>query len=440
MSLHKEVHLEAEICEHLAAHDWHYAEGDAAHYDRALALYPPDVLAWVQGTQPKAWEALSKSHGDQAGKVLLERLRNRIDAQGTLHVLRHGIDMLGLRGKLELVQFKPALAMNPELTAKYKANHLRVVRQVHYSQHNENSIDLVLFLNGLPVATVELKSDFTQSVGDAVDQYRFDRHPKPKGQPAEPLLGFPSGALVHFAVSNTEVQMTTKLEGAATRFLPFNKGYEGGAGNVPDGNTLIHDAPPAGHPTAYLWEEVWERESWLEILGRYLVAERDKKKQLKSVIFPRFHQLQATRKLVAAALAEGAGHKYLTHADLESGVKATPTGVHPTGIDLFGLAHFHAVVLRLPCIDGVLAYALLPGHIVGRPARLNLLQRSDDLRLRMPASAHSSFPFPSSKSYSEMDGFWGSGHNRHPAPPDRHIPGPLPVQVPMLPARFLITQ
>ena len=172
MSLHKEIHLEEEICEHLAAHDWHYAEGDAAHYDRALALYPPDVLAWAQETQPKAWEALSRSHGDQAGKVLLERLRNRIDAQGTLHVLRHGIDMLGLKGKLELVQFKPALAMNPELMAKYKANRLRVVRQVHYSQHNENSIDLVLFLNGLPVATVELKSDFTQSVEDAVDQLR----------------------------------------------------------------------------------------------------------------------------------------------------------------------------------------------------------------------------------------------------------------------------
>ncbi len=319
MSLHKEIHLEEEICEHLAAHDWRYAQGDAEHYDRALALYSPDVLAWVQETQRKAWEALSKLHGANASKVLLDRLRNRIDAEGTLHVLRHGIDMLGLRGKLELAQFKPALAMNPELTAKYKANRLRVVRQVHYSQHNENSIDLVLFLNGIPVATVELKSDFTQSVEDAVDQYRFDRHPRPKGQAAEPLLSFGIGALVHFAVSNTEVQMTTKLQGAATKFLPFNKGYEGGAGNVPDGGALIQEAPQPGHPTAYLWEEVWERESWLEILGRYLVTERDKKKQLKSIIFPRFHQLRATRKLVAAALAEGAGHKYLIQHSAGSG-------------------------------------------------------------------------------------------------------------------------
>lgn len=319
MSLHKEIHLEEEICEHLAGHDWLYAEGDAAHYDRALALYPPDVLAWVRETQKKAWEALTKTHGAQAGKVLLERLRDRIDAQGTLHVLRHGIDLLGLRGKLELAQFKPALAMNPELMAKYKANRLRVVRQVHYSQHNENSIDLVLFLNGIPVATVELKSDFTQSVDDAVAQYKRDRLPKRAAQAAEQLLSFPQGALVHFAVSNTEVRMTTRLAGPGTEFLPFNRGYEGGAGNVPDGNALIHDTPPAGHPTAYLWEEVWERESWLEILGRYIVPERDKKKQLVRVIFPRFHQLQATRKLVAAALAEGPGHKYLIQHSAGSG-------------------------------------------------------------------------------------------------------------------------
>jgi type I restriction enzyme R subunit len=317
MSLHKEIKFEEEICAHLAAHEWHYAEGDAAHYERALALYPDDVLAWVQETQPKAWEALAKNHGSHACNVLLDRLRNQINAQGTLHLLRHGLDLLGLKSKLELAQFKPALAMNPELMARYKANRLRIVRQVHYSQHNENCIDLVLFLNGIPVATAELKSDFTQSVKDAVDQYRFDRIPQPKGQAAETLLSFPSGALVHFAVSNTEVQMTTKLEGAKTVFLPFNKGYDGGAGNEPD--ALIHDVPQPGHPTAYLWEQVWQRDSWLEILGRYLVAEKDKKKQVARVIFPRFHQLQATRKLVTAALKEGAGHKYLIQHSAGSG-------------------------------------------------------------------------------------------------------------------------
>jgi type I restriction enzyme, R subunit len=224
VSLHKEISFEDEVCDHLAAQGWLHADGDAARYDRALALYPADALAWVQEAQRTAWEVLTRNHGAQAGDVLLARLREQMNARGTLDVLRHGVEMIGLKQKLTLAQFKPALAMNPEILARYGANRLRAVRQVRYSVHNENCIDLVLFLNGLPVATVELKTDFIQSVGDAVDQYRFDRPPKPKGLPAEPLLSFPSGALVHFAVSNDEVRMTTKLEGPVTRFLPFNKG------------------------------------------------------------------------------------------------------------------------------------------------------------------------------------------------------------------------
>ena len=323
MNLHTEIHLEDEICEHLHGHDWLYATGDAANYDRMLALYPVDVVAWTQEGQPKAWEALTKAHGANAETVLVNRLRDCIRTEGTLHVLRSGLDVFGLKGRLEMAQFKPALAMNLELMARYKANRLRVVRQVKYSTVNENCLDLVLFLNGIPVATAELKSDFTQSVEDAVKQYKFDRDPKPKGSSAEPLLTFPYGALVHFAVSNSEVMMTTKLEGAATRFLPFNKGYGGGAGNVESAQgepeAPINEAPALGHPTAYLWEEVWQRDSWLEILGRYLVTEKDKKKQITSVIFPRFHQLQATRKLVAAARAESAGHKYLIQHSAGSG-------------------------------------------------------------------------------------------------------------------------
>ena len=161
-------------------------------YDRARALFPDDVLAWVQATQPKAWEALSQEPWQPARpKRCFAASATRLDQRGTLDVLRHGIELLGLRGKLSLAQFKPALAMNPDILARYAANRLRVVRQVRYSLHNENSIDLVLFLNGMPVATAELKTDFTQSIGDAIDQYRFDRHPKPKGQAAEPLLSFP---------------------------------------------------------------------------------------------------------------------------------------------------------------------------------------------------------------------------------------------------------
>ncbi|HYH94914.1 type I restriction endonuclease subunit R [Hyalangium sp.] len=311
MSLHKEISFETEICAHLAAHGWLYSEGDSATYDRARALFPADVLAWVQASQPKAWEALTKNHGSKAGETLLSRLRDQLDQRGTLDVLRHGLELLGLKQPLKLAEFKPALAINPDILARYQANRLRVVRQVRYSVHNENSIDLVLFLNGVPVATVELKTDFTQSITDAVDQYRFDRLPYPKGQAAEPLLSFPSGALVHFAVSNSEVHMVTRLAGPETAFLPFNQGNDGGAGNPVN--------PAGGHRTAYLWEQVWARESWLELLGRYLIAQRDKKKQITRVIFPRYHQLDVTRKLQAAVLADGPGAKYLVQHSAGSG-------------------------------------------------------------------------------------------------------------------------
>jgi type I restriction enzyme R subunit len=264
----------------------------------------------LQATQPRAWEALTTGHGASATSILMDRVRKQLDDRGTLDVLRHGVELIGLKHPLALAQFRPALAMNADIVARYEANRLRVVRQVRYSKANENCFDLVLFLNGLPVATVELKTDFTQSVQDAVDQYRFDRPSHPKGQNREPLLAFPSGAIVHFAVSNREVMMTTRLDGATTRFLPFNKGNEGGAGNAPN---------PRGHPTSYLWEEVWRRDSWLEILGRYVVAQRDKKRQIEKLIFPRYHQLDATRRLREAVLAEGPGHKYLIQHSAGSG-------------------------------------------------------------------------------------------------------------------------
>jgi type I restriction enzyme R subunit len=310
MSLHKEIHFESEICAHLAANGWLYADGDAATYDRARALFPADVLAWVQATQPKAWDVLVKNHGAKAAETLLARLRDQLDQRGTLDVLRHGVELLGLKQALKIAEFKPALAINTDILARYAANRLRVVRQVRYSLHNENSIDLVLFLNGVPVATVELKTEFTQSITAAIDQYRFDRLPNPKGQAPEPLLSFPSGALVHFAVSSREVHMVTRLAGPATVFLPFNLGDNGAAGNPVN---------PTGHRTAYLWEHVWARESWLEILGRYLIAQRDKKKQIAKVIFPRFHQLDVTRKLQAAVLADGPGTKYLVQHSAGSG-------------------------------------------------------------------------------------------------------------------------
>jgi type I restriction enzyme R subunit len=308
MSLHKEIEFENDICNHLGAHGWLY-EQYAQPYDTPRALLSADVIGWVQATQPKAWDALGKNHGAAAETVLLDRLRKQLDERGTLEVLRFGIEMIGVRESLKLAQFKPALAMNPDLQARYAANRLRVVRQVR--TNHDDVIDLVLFLNGIPVATAEIKTNFTQNVNEAVDQYRFDRQPKPKGKSsAEPLLEFPRGALVHFAVSNSTVMMTTKLQGPTTSFLPFNLGDEGAAGNPLN---------PKGHRTAYLWEQVWQPDSWLEILGRYLVTQRDSKKKVTGVIFPRYHQLDATRKLLATVLAEGAGQKYLIQHSAGSG-------------------------------------------------------------------------------------------------------------------------
>ncbi len=223
------------------------------------------------------------------------------------------LSCLACASRLLLAQFKPALAMNPDILARYAANRLRVVRQVRYSLHNENALDLGLFLNGIPVATAELKTDFTQSVEDAVDQYRFDREPTPKGQgSAEPLLSFPNGALVHFAVSNMRSHDDHAAGRAGDEFLPFNRGDHGAAGNPPN--------EPGGHRTAYLWEEVWARDSWLEILGRYMVAQkgREKSRSRKSS-FRAIHQFDATRKLLAAVLAEGPGGKYLIQHSAGSG-------------------------------------------------------------------------------------------------------------------------
>lgn len=311
MSLHQEHHFETAICEHLSQHNWLYAEGDAAQYDRQNALFLPDLLAWVEASQPDSWQQLSKTHGASLPKVLAERVRKCLNEQGTLEVLRRGVEMVGLKKPLSLVQFKPALGINPAIQQAYTANRLRVVRQVHHSLNNQkDAIDLVLFVNGIAVATAELKSDFTQGIGDAVDQYRFDRNTTPKGGLVEPLLAFPGGALVHFAVSQSEVMMTTHLAGTATRFLPFNRGNEGGAGNAPN---------PNGFATAYLWEDVWQRDSWLEILGRYLIGKRNDKKQLTSVIFPRYHQLDATRKLVADVLEHTPGERYLIQHSAGSG-------------------------------------------------------------------------------------------------------------------------
>jgi type I restriction enzyme, R subunit len=311
MSLHKEIAFEDGICDHLHTHGWLYETGAADRYDRSRALFIEDLVAWIKASQPQAWSVLEGANGAVTAKVLADRLRASLDKQGTLHILRNGLDVVGLKQSLALCQFKPALAMNKGLQELYTANRLRVVRQVHYSLHGEQSLDLVLFLNGIPVATAELKSDYTQSVQDAIDQYRYDRNPRGTSKnTSEPLLSFPGGTLVHFAVSNSEVHMSTRLAGSDSVFLPFNQGFDFGAGNPPN---------PNGAATAYLWKSIWDRDGWLEILGRYVIPVRNAKQYLQAWIFPRFHQLIAIRKLVAAVLAEGPGGRYLIQHSAGSG-------------------------------------------------------------------------------------------------------------------------
>jgi len=318
MNLHKEIHFEDDIIEHLSSHGWYI--GHAAGYSRELALYLPDVHEWLCETQPEEWAKVEKTHGEDALKVLSERLGEVLDKEGSLHILRRGFKHVN--AKFEMCQFAPAQRMNTAITERFQQVRCTVIRQVHYSLHNNNSIDLVFFVNGIPVATAELKTDFTQNIQDAIRQYRFDRLPRKANTNAdEPLLQFKKRVLVHFAVSTDEVHMTTQLAGLKTRFLPFNQGYEEGAGNPPN---------PRGYRTAYLWEEVLQRDNWLDILGRFVHLEKkdsedkDGRKVTKEMlIFPRFHQWRAVTKIIKAARVEGAGHNYLIQHSAGSGKSNT---------------------------------------------------------------------------------------------------------------------
>jgi type I restriction enzyme, R subunit len=256
--VHHEAKFEAELCEHLEANGWLYSKNDT-DYDKTRALFPEDVFAWLEETQPE--ELAKVASRDQVLDRIVKVLDGPLDSTGgTLNLLRRGFQTGA--ASFDMVQQRPETSHNPETTRRYAANRLRVMRQVHYSRHNQKCLDLVFFVNGLPVATVELKTDFTQTSGLAVEQYKRDRTPRdPETNKFEPLLQFGRRALVHFAVSNEDAQMTTQLRGSETSFLPFNAGNHGGAGNAPN---------PGGSATAYLWERVWQRDSWLRILLSFM--------------------------------------------------------------------------------------------------------------------------------------------------------------------------
>src|SRR5436305_3390200 len=210
-------------------------------YDKSLCLIPEDVLNFIYATQPKEWEKFKKQHEVDARKAFLQRLASEVRARGTLDVLRKGIKANGCR--FQLAYFQPSSGLNYEVLQLYAANFFSEVRQLHYSERNSNSLDLVLFLNGLPIFTAELKNPFTgQNVEHAIEQYRLDRDPR------EPLFVF-GRCLAHFAVDPELVYRSSHLEGQNTIFLPFNKGNKGGAGNPPSWKGLA---------SPFLWDNIWD--------------------------------------------------------------------------------------------------------------------------------------------------------------------------------------
>lgn len=286
-------------------------------YDRGRALFPDAIIAFIRQTQPKEWAKLEALHGANTAARVLDDLCAWLDTYGALHTLRHGFKCYGRT--LRVAFFKAAHDLNAELAARYAANQPGVTRQLRYSERDSNrSLDLMISLNGLPLITIELKNPLTgQTVEHARQQYRNDRDPR------EPIFTFKRRTLVHFAVDTEEVWMTTRLAGEATHFLPFNRGNHGGAGNPPDslGRT---------YRTAYLWEDVLQRDSLLDLLARFLHLQTDQKYdeegrafKKESMIFPRYHQLQAIRALVQAARSEGVGHNYLIEHSAGSGKSNT---------------------------------------------------------------------------------------------------------------------
>ncbi len=313
MGKHTEIRFEEAIEEALIASGG-YNKGDPKTYDMDRALFPGDVVAFIAKTQSKKWEALQHILGARAEESLIHDLTKQLSLKGSLHVLRHGFKCFGKAFRLAF--FTPNSKLNQQAWQDYEKNILTITRQVHFSPGNPHlSLDVVLSLNGLPVVTLELKNHLTgQTIDNAIHQYKFHR------RPTDPIFKFKERALVHFAVDPDLVSMTTKLEGKDTFFLPFNRGYNKGAGNPPNENN---------YKTAYLWENVLQKDSLLDILARFMHLQVEEKqvvtkkgiirKTKETMIFPRYHQLDAVRELVANAREKGAGHNYLVQHSAGSG-------------------------------------------------------------------------------------------------------------------------
>ena len=308
MPTYKEINFEEHIEQHLNQSD--YRSLQPTDYDKYFCLIPDEVLQFIRTTQLKAYQRLERQYGEDTPQKLTLRISNQVASRGVLDVLRKGVKDRGC--SFDLTYFQPSSGMNPDHQRLYAQNRFTLIRQLHYSQKNEKSVDMVLFLNGLPLVTMELKNSLTgQVVADAEKQYRTDRDPR------EPLFQF-KRCLVHFAVGNEKVSMTTRLQGGGTRFFPFNKDIE-------------NPVNPDGHKTAYLWEDILQPDNLMELIDNFIheqeVTEKVYDPNLGGVkdvkhrvlVFPRYHQLDVIRRLKEAIVAEGVGHNYLIQHTTGSG-------------------------------------------------------------------------------------------------------------------------
>ncbi len=312
-TIHQEQVFEAHIAATLVTQQGYIERDPIQDYDVAMAIDPGLLFQFIKATQPEAWSTLESHYAGQAEAEFLKRLEKAMKESPTHTVLRDGIKLVP-NIKFSLCYFKPASSLNPDLVRLHQANILSVMRQVRYSAKSANAIDLVTFVNGIPVTTIEVKNLLTgQNIRHAETQYRKDRSPA-----GEPLLTFKRGAIVHIAMDQDNVSMTTRLMNGKTRFLPLNRGRDGGAGN-PD---------VAGeNRVAYLYVDqpegpaILSRDVLLDLIGRFIHLERDEGKEM--LIFPRFQQLDAVRKVLAHARGQGAGQNYLIQHSAGSGKSNT---------------------------------------------------------------------------------------------------------------------
>ncbi len=312
MSINTEQTFEAAIEQSLVKNGG-YKKGNPEDYSPELGLFKYDVIRFLQETQPDKWERINTVHGEETHERIIRRLIKELDLRGSLDVLRNGFTDYGVR--FQMAYFKPASDLNPDAIELYNKNELKVYRQIYYTTKNKNSVDMVLSLNGIPLATAELKNQFTgQNVTHAIRQYNTTRDNR------ELLFSFKKRSLVHFAIDQDEVFMCTKLDGKSTFWLPFNKGFDKGKGNPPNTD---------GYRTAYLWETVLVKDSWMDIIKNFIHLEKEEVKAKtnekikvytkEKIIFPRYHQLDAVRKLTGNALENGAGKNYLIQHSAGSG-------------------------------------------------------------------------------------------------------------------------